>query len=233
MSKNLFTYKKMPVDLMLTTLENVLAAYPFPENEAGEKYSYFAHYRFPLEYVSDEFKEMIKFGEMEIKHAEIFYRPGVGEGFDAFIHTDGHEIVEGLAKINFIIGGEHNTMQWYVPNVELNENHIKKTSVNTKYLSFEPDEVDMIDETEMSGLYIVNAGIPHGVKMTEGGINKPRICISLVPKLIGSNNATNIGCEDAYLRLLYSMFKVGHIKHAEFRNEYERILGNSALPTQK
>ncbi len=223
----------MPVDIMPTTLENVLAAYPFPENENGEKYSYFAHYRFPLEYISDEFKEMIKHGEMEIKHAEIFYRPGVGEGFDAFIHTDGHEIVEGLAKINFIIGGDHNTMQWYIPQVEVTEEHVRVTKVNTKYLTFKEHEVEMIDETEMNGLYIVNAGIPHGIKMTEGGINKPRICISLVPRLINHNVLNNnIGCEDAYIRLLYSMFRTGHVEHAVFRSEYERVLGDKALPKQ-
>lgn len=219
----------MPKDIMPTTLENVLAAYPFPKNEKGEAYSYFAHYRFPLEYITDEFKEMLKYGEMEVHHAEIFYRPGVGEGFDAFIHTDGHQIVEGLAKINFIIGGEHNTMQWYIPTVEVTQKHVKKTRVNTKYLTFDPDEVELVDETEMQGLYIVNAGIPHGVKMTEGGINKPRICISLVPKLINATDS-NTGCEDAYIRLLYGMFKMNHIEHAEFRPEYERILGDKALP---
>lgn len=221
---NYFTYLKMPKDILPASMEDILDVYPWPENEVGEKYSYFAHYAFPVERISQEFKDILAQTNMVVKHAEIFYRPGVGEGFDAFIHTDGHRIVHGMAKINFIIGGEHNIMSWYIPNVPVTDDHIKTTNVGTKYLNFEPNEVDLIGETELKGLYIVNAGIPHGVKMTEGGINKPRICISLVPRDI--KTLENIGCYDAYLRLLKGFYKMGHITQEYYEAEKSRVLND-------
>lgn len=219
---NIVTYIKMPKDIMPASIEDVLDVYPWPANERGEKYSFFSHYAFPVERLSQKFKDILAHTSMVVRHAEIFYRPGVGEGFDAFIHTDGHKIVNGLAKINFIIGGENNIMSWYIPNVPVTDDHVKTTKVGTKYLNFEPNEVDMIAEAELNGLYIVNAGIPHGVKMTEGGINKPRICISLVPR--DKETGENLGCEDAYLRLLNGFVKEGYAEVAFYKQEKERIL---------
>jgi len=219
---NPITYLKMPKDILPAKMEDILDIYPWPTNDNGERYSYFSHYAYPVERITKEFKDILAHTSMVVRHAEIFYRPGVGEEFDAFIHTDGHQIVEGLAKINFIIGGENNIMSWYIPHVPITDSHIKTTSVGTKYLNFEPNEVNLIDEAELNGLYIVNAGIPHGVKMTQGGINKPRICISLVPR--DKTTLENIGCEDAYLRLLNGFVKEGYAELGFYKQEKERIL---------
>lgn len=218
-----FTYLKMPKDISPASIDDILDVYPWSENENREKYSYVSHYAFPVERLSAEFKDILAHGNMVVQHIDLFYRPGVGEEFDAFIHTDGHQIVRGLAKINFIIGGENNIMSWYMPSVQVTEDHVKTTNVGTKYLNFKPDEVNLIDEAELNGLYVVNAGIPHGVKMTQGGIDKPRICISLVPR--DAKTLANLGCNDTYVRLLTGFYKTGHVTREYYESERNRILG--------
>ena len=97
-----FTYKKLPVDIIPASVPAILSEYPYPVVD-GE-YKYFAHYKLPTDVLTDQFCELLRCSELAVKHAEVFYRPGSGDSFSAFIHTDGHTIVPGLAKINFIIG---------------------------------------------------------------------------------------------------------------------------------
>lgn len=223
MSDNLFTYKRLSRDIWPATLDNVLKAYPRPKNEKGQAYSYVSHYKVPLEYISTEFADIIKQGNMEVVQMEVFYRPGTGEEFDAGIHSDGAEVAGNLAKINFVIGGENNTTTWYIPKVEISPDNVIVTPVGTKYLKFEPDQVEILDQADINGLYIFNGGIPHGVKMVGGSIDKPRICISVVPKIIGAASSLT-SCHDVYLRFLFGMFKTNHITLDEFKNEYKNNL---------
>jgi hypothetical protein len=199
---SLFTYKKLANDLMPTTVEHVQSIYPYPKKD-GVPYSYFAHYGFPVRLLSPEFMKWLVAAGMTPHHAEIFYRPGTGELMDAFIHTDGHqlEIDPGLAKINFILGGETNIMKWWRPVNGVTDENKKLTKANTQYLMFEESECKLVDEVEMNGLYVVNAGIPHSVTMNSAGIDNPRICMSVVPRLISGGTNTYLGCQEVYDRL--------------------------------
>lgn len=197
-----FTYKKLPFDIMPTSMDIVHKSYPYPETD-GVLYSYFAHYGFSTRFLNKDFSDLLSEAGMYARHAEIFYRPGTGELMDAFIHVDGHEVIPGLAKINYIIGGQGNIMRWWKPVGPVTEDNKLITKAGTQYLAFEERECELLDEVEMSdGLYVVNAGIPHSVTMNRGDVDTPRICISIVPKLIEKDSPTNTGCWDAYNKLV-------------------------------
>lgn len=189
-----FTYSKVDLDIMPCSLETVRDLYPHKPD-----YSKFSHYRLPADRLDGEFLRLLDVAGLDVKHAEIFYRPGNGVMMDAFIHTDGHRIVPGFAKINYIIGEGGNTMKWWRP-LQVTEKNEMVTPINTKYLKFEENECQLLDQVDMRGLYVVNAGIPHSVSMSVGDVDRPRICISVTPKLKGSDKL-NVGCNETTQRL--------------------------------
>lgn len=200
-----FTYKKLELGVLPSDLKTINSTYPWPKNEQGVAFSYFAHYAFPINLIDKEFIDILRAGNMTVKHSEVFYRPGTGTEFDAFIHTDGHKIFEGLAKINLILGGNKNIMRWYTPLGPVKPENLMTTKANTKYLVFQSDEVNEIDSVEMQGLYVVNAGIPHSVDMYRGSPDNPRVCLSIVPKDIHTGKV--LKCIDVYNRLVNAVNK--------------------------
>lgn len=192
-TQEIFTYKKLNLDLMLCSLDVVKEFYPHKPN-----FTRFAHYKIPNNRLDKNFLNILTKAGMTPKHAEIFYRPGIGELMDAFIHTDGHQVIPGFAKINFILGGTGNIMKWWRPKTVTEKNNMF-TPIGTKYLKFSSDECILLEQTEMLGLYVINAGIPHSVEMRKGSPDVPRICISVTPLLTDINK--NVGCADAYNRL--------------------------------
>lgn len=198
---DVFTYSKIKRNIMPCDIETVRDLYPYKPD-----FSKFSHYRLPAERLSSEFLKLLDHADLEVKHAEIFYRPGTGEMMDAFIHTDGHVVVPGFAKINYIMGGNGNTMKWWRP-LEVTEKNNMTTSINTKYLKFDEEECQLLDQVDMQGLYVVNAGIPHSVSMTAGSEVEPRICISVTPKPKNSKRM-NIGCVDTVGRLNLAIEKL-------------------------
>ena len=190
-----FSYYKVPMDILPCSMETVKELYPHQPD-----FTKFAHYRLPENRLADEFKQLLDLAGLEVKHAEIFYRPGVGKNMDAFIHTDGHRVIPGFAKINYIIGGENNIMKWWRPLKPVTDANRMETSVNTKYLSFKEEDCELYDQVDMQGLYVVNAGIPHSVSMNTGGVDNPRIAISVTPRIRGSS-VPNAGCMDTSIRL--------------------------------
>lgn len=189
-----FTYSKLNIDLIPCSLETVRDLYPHKPD-----YSKFSHYRVPIDRLEPNFVRLLSRAGLGIKHAEIFYRPGTGEAMDAFIHTDGHRVVPGFAKINYVISEDSNIMSWWRPIGPVTEKNEMVTSVNTKYLKFERSECKLLDQVDMHGLYVVNAGIPHSVSMNAGSVDRPRICISVTPLLL--ENMKNVGCREAHSRL--------------------------------
>lgn len=196
-----FSYYKVPMDILPATLETVRDLYPYKPD-----YTKFAHYRLPADKLTPDFLRLLDLAGLEVKHAEIFYRPGVGKDMDAFIHTDGHKVIPGFAKINYVMGGTNNIMKWWRPIKPVTKENQLVTSVNTKYLWFKEEDCVLYDQVDMRGLYVVNAGIPHSVSMNVGDINNPRIAISVTPK-IKNSNVSNAGCVDAAARLTQAINK--------------------------
>lgn len=188
----IFTYKKMPVDIMPCSLDVVKNFYPHKP-----LFDKFAHYNIPIDKLGADFLKILDSVDLTVKHAEIFYRPGKGAAMDAFIHTDGHRVVPGFAKINFILGSGGNLMRWWRPH-SVNEKNNMLTPIGTKYLRFDEGECDLLDEVDMRGLYLVNAGIPHSVTMVDGSPETPRICISVTP--LDKTSRLNVRCADAWNR---------------------------------
>jgi hypothetical protein len=229
-----FTYLKISdiVPVLPTTLENVRKLYPWPKNpDTGEEYSYFAHYKFDPTLIDPLFLDIMQWGGMDIKHCEVFYRPGTGEEFDAFIHVDGHHVQPCVAKINWVVGNTDNIMRFWRPIVEVESRHELITNAGTKYLTFPQEEVELIDSVDMQGVYVVNAGIPHSVDMTQGTVNEPRICVSIVPKYRqppkdGRPADVAMGGYEVYLRLLWGAGVMNVIDRHLYINETKRITGS-------
>lgn len=193
-TQQIFTYKKISPDILPCTMDVVKRYYPYKPG-----YDRFSHYKIPNSSLATSFIGWLDSAGLTVKHAEIFYRPGTGAQNDAFIHVDGHRVVPGFAKINFIIGAASNTMKWWRPNAVTEKNNMS-TPIGTKYLRFDPDECSLLDQVDMRGLYVVNAGIPHSVEMNNGSTEQPRICISVTP--LYRATLRNAACMDVAERLL-------------------------------
>jgi hypothetical protein len=202
-----FSYNKLALDILPASLDTVRELYPHKPN-----FDKFAHYRLPVEKLEQDFLELLDLAGLEAKHAEIFYRPGTGKLMDAFIHTDGHRVVPGFAKINYVLGGESNIMKWWKPLKPVTAANMMETSVKTKYLSFKEEDCELYDQVDMQGLYVVNAGIPHSVSMNTGSIDNPRIAISVTPRL-KDGASQNVGCVQASYRLAQAL-SIFSNKHA-------------------
>jgi hypothetical protein len=85
-------------------------------------------------------------------------------------------------------------MKWWRP-LRLSEKNEMITPIGSKYLKFDEDECQLIDQVDMNGLYVVNAGIPHSVSMVAGDLDNPRICISVTPRPKNSDRI-NAGCHE-------------------------------------
>lgn len=230
-----FTYRKIELPVEPGTIDEIHQQYPWPANpETGVEYSYFAHYKFDHTKLNPVFIDIMEWGGMKVKHSEVFYRPGTGEEFDAFIHVDGHKVVECIGKINWVIGDSGNVMHWFTPVVEIQSRHQLITNAGTKYLTFLPEDVRKIDSADMHGLYVVNAGIPHSVDMTAGSPDEPRICLSIVPTYIvtpaGKNPGSNMGGDEIYLRLIFGAVVMGLSPIEHYVEETKRLTG--AAPSQ-
>ena len=193
-TQKVFSYYKLPRDIMPASLAAIRSMLPSTADLSRP-----VHYKVPADLLNKEFIAMLDSIGAEVGHAEVFYRAGQGQDLDSVIHTDSHEIFPGLAKINYITGGEKNLMKWYRPRVPFTEKNLYKTPIGTKYISFPREDCDVYDQVDMQGTYIVNAAIPHSVEMTNGSLESPRICISVTPRLKGQ--ITNMGCNDLKMRL--------------------------------
>lgn len=230
-----FTYRKIDLPVDPSTIDEIHNQYPWPANpETGVERSYFSHYRFDYTKLNPIFVDIMEWGGMKIKHCEVFYRPGTGETFDAFIHVDGHKVVECIGKINWVLGAKGNVMNWFEPLVEIEARHQLITNAGTKYLTFLPEDVKKIDSTDMHGLYVVNAGIPHSVDMIEGSPDEPRICLSIVPTYIqtpaGKKPNSNVGGDEIYLRLIFGSVVMGFVPAEHYVEETLRLTGEE--PTE-
>lgn len=192
-----FTYAKVEQDILPCDIETVRYYYPHKPD-----YDKFSHYKIPSTALSAEFLDILDRGGLAVKHAEVFYRPGTGAAMDSFIHTDGHRVVPGFAKVNYVLGGDQNIMKWWRP-LAVTEKNNMETAIGTKYLRFEEHECVLLDSVDLHGLYVVNAGIPHSVTMSSGSVSEPRICISVTPIL--KTTRDNLGCRDTLSRLHYAL----------------------------
>lgn len=101
---------------------------------------------------------------------ELFYSLPYQEGA---IHIDLDKISD-IAKMNWVFGGEHSTMNWYKPLVM----HEKVTTSHgyRESIYFDRPNVELVESFNLTNPTVVQVGIPHN------SINyaQPRYCLSLV-----------------------------------------------------
>jgi hypothetical protein len=126
--------------------------------------------------LSYELKQFFISHNQDIRLCEIFYKlPNSSSG----LHTDSDK--EGdYAKLNWILGGENSTMNWYsiknkdaVNNLSLN---IDKTQINSKVIRYTLDELEHVYSTNITGAALIQVGVPHNIT----NYNQERWAISIV-----------------------------------------------------
>jgi hypothetical protein len=193
-TQQVFSYHKLPKDIIPASLDVVRSLLPLNADLTKP-----VHYKLPIYLMNREFIAMLDAIGAEVRHGEVFYRAGAGSDLDSLIHTDAHQIYPGLAKINYVIGGEKNLMKWYRPRIPFTAKNLYTTPIGTKYIAFAKKDCDVYDQVDMQGTYIVNAAIPHSVEMTNGSVDNPRICVSITPRIKGQDG--NMGCYDLKTKL--------------------------------
>lgn len=118
--------------------------------------------------------EIIKLFEslnLNIVLIEVFYsRPYFISG----IHVD--STGGDINKINWIFGGKNCTMHWYSIKPGHVEKVVTKTSIDTRYQSFNADEVILEDSAVLDLPTLVHVGVPHNVQ----NLLEDRWCVSVV-----------------------------------------------------
>lgn len=168
-------------------------SYLFEKNHAD-------HFSIPLNQLSRTFKEWLADKNLFVSFLEVFYLPANCN--IKRIHSDLNEVTQYASKINFIIGGEDASMQWFklkpTANSQLDINlapTYTKPNVVTPYLFWTKEECELIDEATLSGVNLIHSGIPHTVFTR----SKPRIAIGTVLK--DSTTHQRVTCEDVYNRI--------------------------------
>ena len=127
--------------------------------------------RIELTQLNLELITLLKNHGIEITYAESFYSP---PGLVQQIHTD--EFGGDYVKINFIYGGIGSQMHWYQIKKTAESQVIKKTSTNTNYISWSPDQVDLVESNSLNYPGLVQAGCPHNITNKD----QHRLCITVV-----------------------------------------------------
>ncbi len=137
------------------------------------KYSSARHQFVDRTEISNEYIDFISSLGLELDHAEVFFSvPNVYYP----VHRDQHDLTD-FPKINFVYGGFGSTMNWYSikPGMDGTTSY---TKINTAFVGYTLDEVELLFQKELNSPSLVQAGVPHNVTTP----SNPRWCISTVYK---------------------------------------------------
>lgn len=137
-----------------------------------EFYGTAGHQQIPASELHPELVAFFKKYNLIVLLAEMFYN---GPNNVSKIHID--SVGGDYSKVNFVWGGENSQMVWYKSNDSVPGASDAKTRIGTKFISFTPDEVDVVHQQSVGFPSIVQVGIPHNVVNS----NAPRWCLSIVP----------------------------------------------------
>jgi hypothetical protein len=119
--------------------------------------------------------------------AEFFYRGQPGA--DGYIHTD-HTVLDHRAKVNQIFFDEVSSLNWHLPKPGITFKPGTTSTIGTGEMKFDEDQVTFLDRVTGTGIFVVNAGIPHSVTMR----GWRRLCVSI---LLGDKKTrAPISCQD-------------------------------------
>jgi hypothetical protein len=136
-----------------------------------KKYSTVRHQFLDKNEISLEYLKWIESLGLILDCAEVFFSvPHTYYG----IHQDQHTRID-FPKINFIYGGSNSVMNWYkVKSGKLGT--VSETKIDTPYVGYALDEVELLYSKELKSPSLVQAGVPHNVTI----LGSPRWCVSTV-----------------------------------------------------
>lgn len=138
-----------------------------------------------VSFINPEIKKLLNDVGIVVNYIELFCRPA---GNISSIHCD--EQGGDFTKINWIYGGRGSDMAWYTVKETTAPRHGSKTGVNTDYIAYQRNEVDIVHYEHLQGPYLVQVGAPHLV------INpvETRFCLCFV---ITDKNGNRITMENS------------------------------------
>lgn len=110
---------------------------------------------------------------MVVYWTEIFYNP---PHTIVPVHVDAGQL-SSMTKINIHAGHADCTIKWYTPLPEYTNKKPQLTPLNTEYLMYDEDEVNVIHSRGIDHVSIMNAGVPHSF---ENNTNEPSWILSIV-----------------------------------------------------
>lgn len=162
-------------------------------NPPGSAHEYNLHTYIEPKFLNSELIELTQNLGLTLIWSECFYtNPKQFTGIHVDHTTKDYVVANNdIAKLNFVFGGKDSVMLWYSPKVA---NHsFKVNRINSTYISYTLDQVDLVHETVVGFPSLVQAGIPHNIKNGPEG----RFCLSLsfiydsnIP--VGMNHAQEI-----------------------------------------
>lgn len=155
------------LNLELPLLKDNIVLENLPSVQNG-KQAYHTYLKIP-KVINPQLLEFLAAKRIFPDHCELFYSP---PNFFSGIHVDVNH--GDLTKINWVFGGKDSVMNWYSPKVEKKETI--NSAVNTPYIGYYQNEVDLIHSCNLGFPSLVQVGIPHNIK----NFNEHRFCISLV-----------------------------------------------------
>jgi hypothetical protein len=135
------------------------------------------HTKLPIESLNPLIVDWFRSLSLEIVLVEVFYsKPNLFSG----IHID--SAGGNINKINWIYGGKDCEMNWYSIKNTVEGRTTNSTPIDTRYVSYFPDEVEVEYSKVLHSPSLVNVGIPHNISNK----HEDRWCVSLVYQFIDS-----------------------------------------------
>lgn len=94
---------------------------------------------------------------MVVYWSEVFYNPPYT---DVPVHVDTNHL-SNMCKINIHIGNPQCTIKWYRPLPDFVDKIPLRTPLNTEYLMYDKNEVEVIHSQVINHISLMNAGVPH------------------------------------------------------------------------
>jgi hypothetical protein len=157
---------------MINSLNINLDINPLREDLNINSYGTHNHIKISIDDINNDLILFLKTLNLTIGRVELFYN--LPFRFST-IHLD--DTGGDYIKLNYVFGGKNSLMYWWKqkPNIS---NSAELNALNSSYIDYKIDQVDLIDKQPVNFPSIVQVGIPHNIHNFE----EPRYCLSLVLK---------------------------------------------------
>lgn len=157
---------------MINCLDINLDINPLRKDLNINSYGTHKHIKISIDDINNDLILFLKTLNLTIVWVELFYNPPFRF---TTIHID--DTGGDYTKLNYVFGGKNSLMCWWKQKPDVS-NKVEITAINSSYIDYKIDQVDLIDKQPVNFPSIVQVGIPHNIHNFE----EPRYCLSLVLK---------------------------------------------------